>query len=183
MRAFLAFDLDDATLDAAADLGASLAERVRARWVKRAVMHVTLVFLGEIDGALVPALSEVVRAVREPAGLSGTSPAIRATKLGAFPDERRARVLVVPLEDDGTLARIAKAVEDRTAALGIAREDRAYHPHLTLARFKEPADVRKLAAETKLDIAGHAIALTLYESVLGKNGPTYTPLARAELAR
>ena len=104
MRAFLAFDLDDAILDSAAALGASLSERVRARWVKRAVMHVTLVFLGEIDAARVPSLTEIVHAT---AGERAAS-VVRATRLGAFPDERRARVLVLPLDDDGTLERIAK---------------------------------------------------------------------------
>lgn len=155
-RAFVAADLDDAFLDAAAAIAVPVGRRV-----KRETMHCTLSFFGEIDDARIAELRELVAPVRR------TSVAVRATRLDAFASPRKAHVVVLPLEDDGTLARLHEM---------FGKEERPYRPHLTLARSKKPEDVRKLVEETHVDLEGRVVGITLYESVLGKNGPTYTPL-------
>jgi 2'-5' RNA ligase len=179
MRAFFAVDLDDAVIDAVAARAERLRGRAalsRARWVGRDVMHVTLRFLGDVDESLVPALGEIALRV-------GARPAfeVRAASLIAFPDARRARVLAVELDDDGGLGELARQAEAGVVALGLAPETRPFRGHLTLARCKEPADVRAIVADGDLGAAGRAVSLTLYESVLGRAGPTYTIRARAML--
>lgn len=162
-RAFVAADVDDAILDAAAALAAELP--LRARWVKRGLMHCTVRFFGDVGD---DRLAELAARV---ASLPGAPIALRARRLDAFPKPRRAHVLVLDLEDDGSLARIH-------AELGA--EERPYRPHLTLARFKEPADLRSTVQKTSLDVSGRVTAVTLYTSRLGSDGPTYTAVtARA----
>jgi 2'-5' RNA ligase len=155
-RTFVAADLDEAFLDAAAAIAIPFGRRV-----KREIMHCTLNFFGEVDDARLAELRELVAPVRQ------TTLAVRTTRLDAFASPKKAHVIVLPIEDDGTLARLHER---------FGKEDRPYRPHLTLARLKKPEDVRKLVEETKVHIEGRVVGVTLYESVLGKNGPTYTPL-------
>lgn len=155
-RTFVAADLDGAFLDAAAALPIDVGRRV-----KRETMHCTLVFFGEVDDARIEELRALVAPFRT------TSLPVRATRLDAFSSPRKAHVLVLPIEDDGTLARLHET---------FGKEERPYRPHLTLARMKKPMDVRKLVDETPVHIEGRVVGVTLYESVLGKDGPTYTPL-------
>jgi RNA 2',3'-cyclic 3'-phosphodiesterase len=159
-RTFIAADLDEAFLDAAAAIPISVGRRV-----KRETMHCTLTFFGEVDDARLVELKTLVE------GLPHGPIAVKATRLDAFASPRKAHVVVLPLEDDGSLARLHEAI-------GL-KEDRPYRPHLTLARLKKPEDLRTLVESTPVSIEGRVVGVTLYESVLGKNGPTYTPLARA----
>lgn len=172
-RTFLAADVDDAVLDGAASLVSTLP--LRCRWVKREVMHATVHFFGDVDDER---LAKLVAIVPGLASARTDALPVRVTRVDAFPDLRRARVLVLPLEDDGALVAIHAEVEDHAAALGFEREKRAYRPHLTLARFREPTDVRKVIAGVHPSFDGFVGSLTLYSSVLGKEGPTYTALAR-----
>jgi 2'-5' RNA ligase len=75
----------------------------------------------------------------------------------------------------------------RAAALGIALEDRSFHPHLTLGRWRESRRQdreRALAAGGRDPIARVRVQrATLYESRLSPSGPTYTALAHANLTR
>ena len=158
-RTFIAADLDEDFLDAAAAIPISIGRRV-----KRDVMHCTLRFFGEVDDARLGELRALVEA------LPSAPIRVRATRLDAYASPRKAHVLVLPLDDDGSLVRLHET---------IGKEDRPYKPHLTLARLKERADVCDLVESTTVDIEGRVVGITLYKSVLGKNGPAYTPLARA----
>lgn len=161
-RTFVAADLDDDFLDAAAAIGISLGSV--GRRVKRETMHCTLFFFGEVDEVRLEELKVLV------ASLPSAPIAVKATRLDAFATPRKAHVVVLPLEDDGSLARLNATLGD---------EGRPYRPHLTLARLKTPEDLRSLVEGTPVNIEGRVVGITLYKSVLGKNGPTYTQLARA----
>lgn len=159
-RTFIAADLDEDFLDRAAAIPISVGRRV-----KRETMHCTLAFLGEVDDARLVELKALVEE------LPSAPIALKATRLDAFGSPRKAHVIVLPLEDDGSLLRLYETI-------GV-KEDRPYRPHLTLARLKKPEDVRTLIESTPVSLEGRVVGVTLYKSVLGKNGSTYTPLARA----
>ncbi len=86
------------------------------------------------------------------------------------------------MEAGDELGALAAAVETALEPLGIAREQRAFSPHLTLARFDSPSDLQRLhaaiAAAGPLEFGG-AIAkeFHLYQSVLKRGGAEYTRLA------
>ena len=171
-RTFLAADVDEAIRQGASALISSLP--LRCRWVKAEVMHATVRFFGDVDDDRLARL--VAIAPRLAADRDGIH--VRVTRLDAFPDPRRARVLVLPLEDDGALAAIHEEIEAHAAALGFEKEARAYEPHLTLGRFREPNDVRKSVADVRPSFEGSVPSVTLYASTLGAGGPTYAALAR-----
>src|SRR5205085_10582838 len=82
---------------------------------------------------------------------------------------------------------IQRDVADRLERLEIAREARPFHPHLTLARWRDsrPSDRRRLAGVDARETVARidAAAITLVHSRLSSNGPAYTPLCEAPLAK
>ena len=168
------------TLAAAVSPRRSLLEG--ARWTKPENQHVTLKFLGWVDA---PRLDEVSAAL-EPVGRAHRAAPVRLTELGAFPSERRARVLWVGLDDPaGLLPSLATATDEALSSLGFERESRAFSAHLTLARLKRPASVSALMSEP-LDAGTPAFFvdhLALYRSYLHPQGARYEVLERYPLGR
>lgn len=111
-----------------------LPERLpRARWIDPSRAHLTLVFLGEREPESVDPLAE---AIEEEA--SETAPfEIRLVDGGTFPPGRPARVAWIGVEAPESLFDLQRRIDARTAAvLERSTDDRAYHPHITVARPK-----------------------------------------------
>jgi RNA 2',3'-cyclic 3'-phosphodiesterase len=153
-------------------------------WVSRESMHLTLVFLGEVDDREQHAICKAAsKALQE------ESPIIlRISGVGAFPSLRRPKVLWAGISEGAEdLIRIQKKVAESLVKIGCYRhEDRPYVPHLTLGRAKDEEAGTQLiellesqsawvGGESPLDEVG------LYSSEMRRNGPEYTLLGRAEL--
>jgi 2'-5' RNA ligase len=129
MRLFIALDIDDAIRERIA----RFVEGVQgfapdARWVKPESMHVTLKFIGEEPEPAVEPIKLALRAI----GARATE--IRFRGYGFFPTAKSARVFWLGMEAGTPLPALAAAIDEKMVALGIPKEDRAFSPHLTLAR-------------------------------------------------
>lgn len=158
------------------------------RWTGPEAWHLTLAFLGEVREEVLPELStRLERAARRH----------RAQRLavrggGAFPSPPRARVVWAGLDADrAALAALAASVSAgaRRAGAPSPDEDRRFRAHITLARLREPEDVRPLTTELA-ELAGApwtAAEIQLIRSHLPQPGagrtPVYTTLAAWPLAR
>ena len=185
-RLFVGARVSVSTANALAASAEMLQRRARdagldLKWVAPASYHVTLKFLGWTR-------EEAVGAVREAAerACAGVAPfRFRTARLGAFPAIERASIVWAGVEDATPLAELARRLDDALQGLGFAREKRAFHAHVTLARLREPRPVRELVlplaeqtfAETRLD------AITLFESETKPSSSVYTELARLPLGR
>jgi 2'-5' RNA ligase len=174
LRLFVAFDVDEAALDAIEAADAALrSAHPKARWVPRANRHVTLKFLGATYPRLVDWVHERVSA----AAARSSPVATRLTGLGAFPNARRARVLWAGLDDPGgALARIAASLDEELAR-EFRIEKRGFTPHLTLARFEPTVALDGIDA---VDVESESFAvdrIVLYRSRLRRPAPIYEPLA------
>jgi RNA 2',3'-cyclic 3'-phosphodiesterase len=174
-RAFVAVRLPDVVLDAVAERVASVS--VPGRCTTRDQWHVTLQFLGdhaEVD-AVVAALE----------GIDASGGRAQLGGAGAFPDTTRARVLWLGFADGtSVLERVAAAVVERTAVLGHEADTRPFRPHLTLARFRDPTDVRGAIAtfgDEPVGPAWNVDAIAVYESERFADGARYTERARIRL--
>ena len=129
MRLFIALDIDDQIRQR---IGRFL-EGVTgfspdARWVRLESLHITLKFIGEKPPDVIPSLQEALEKVSaKPFDLtfSGT---------GFFPTAKSPRVFWIGIQAPLELQRLASAIDDTTALVDIPKEDRAFSPHLTLAR-------------------------------------------------
>jgi 2'-5' RNA ligase len=154
----------------------------RVSWVPPANLHVTLKFLGWTRPEAVGAIRE-----RVAAGLVGRKAfEIEAVGTGAFPDAGAARVLWVGVRDgSGGLAQLAKDVDQWMVELGFEPETRAYHPHITLGRVRDPGGAAcgdLLGSGGAQSFGGSWIReVILYESVTKSRGSEYSALFRLPL--
>ena len=132
IRSFVAILLPDAlrdrlaaTIEELRPLGTAVA------WVPPPNLHVTLQFLGpQTEERLDEAAAALEEAAARCAPLDLTVHGI-----GAFPGLERPRILWVGVAEGAALVRALQAqVADALAGRGFAREDRAWHPHLTIGR-------------------------------------------------
>jgi 2'-5' RNA ligase len=185
-RTFIAVPMPEAVAAALARLTEKLAPQIPgARWVAPSHFHITMAFLGEVDSC---DLADVCRATAE--AVRPFEPfSLRVARLGAFPDLHRPRVLWAGLSGDALpqLESLQKAVAAAARRAGYPPDGR-FSAHLTLARFKpakgHPADLRDVPGRFARWMAGDMLVreVVTYASVLGPDGPEYTPLARAPLA-
>jgi 2'-5' RNA ligase len=177
-RAFVAVVPPPPVLDAIHDA----VERVRAesppgRWTTREQWHVTLQFLGNhVDlGAVADALGTV----------SARAGQVDLGAVGTFPSERRGRIVWVGCDAGAdVLMRAAEAVGAALAPLGHEPEARTFHPHITLARMKPPADVRPLLASLGRSSFGpswHVDEIVLFRSFTRPTGAEYERVAQVRL--
>lgn len=116
-------------------------ELPQARWVDPDTMHLTLVFLGETDSELLPALDDAMR----PAFAAFQPFQLRLTGGGTFPNPqpggraRPARVAWVGIDGGTELPALREhVVAAARTAVDYEPEPRPFHPHLTLARCRAP---------------------------------------------
>lgn len=195
MRLFVALDIDDPIRERIA----RFVEGVRnfapdARWAKEESLHVTLKFIGEQAESSVDRIKEALAAT------AGRSTQVVFRGYGFFPTPNSARVFWIGMEAGPELAALAAEVDAKLTPLGIAKEERNFTPHLTLARSsrasgapgrrKEDGPRRtfhrlqeKLSALPAPDFGSMtAHEFFLYQSRLSPKGSTYTKLARFDLA-
>jgi RNA 2',3'-cyclic 3'-phosphodiesterase len=187
MRLFIAIDLDD---DARAAVGAEqkrLAAALRGtsrssiRWVRPDHMHLTLVFLGEVEAARAEALIEETR--RDVAFAPFD---LVFAGAGVFPPRGAPNVIWIGVTA-GVETAIALQTElaQRAARHGVALETRPFRPHLTVGRWRDSRSADRdcvLAAGDRVVTSLHVDHATLYQSHLSPAGPSYTALARANLS-
>jgi len=195
MRIFVALDLDD-----------DIRQRIQtfmdgvqnfspdARWVNAASLHVTLKFIGEKPIEIVEQIKSGLAQVRaEPIEITFGG-------YGFFPTAKAARVFWVGIKAGPQLADLASKVDDITKPLGVPEENRAFSPHLTLARGGSGSgapgqrkDDRANKVFTRLQEKLAALPdpqfgtitvreFFLYQSELQRGGARYTKIARFPLS-
>jgi 2'-5' RNA ligase len=129
MRLFIALDIADGIRERIARFMDGVREFAPdAHWVRPESLHVTLKFIGEKPAEMAEQIKQALSSVR----VEAMDVAFRG--FGFFPTPKAPRVFWVGIECGPQLASLAKAVDDVTASLGIARETHPFSPHLTLAR-------------------------------------------------
>jgi 2'-5' RNA ligase len=186
VRTFIAVEVGDEIRKNAVALQQRLARAHEdVRWATPDTMHITLLFLGEVDER------EVVSVCRAVAAVAGREPPfpLRVSGVGAFPNNRRPKTVWAGVTDGAEpLRRLHGLLEEELLALGCYRkEDRPYTPHLTLGRVKAEGGGHALAAELPKLLAWDGGRTTVDEvlvfgSELTRDGPVYTVLGRGELA-
>lgn len=180
-RAFISVDLDSfGPLDSLAREISSAGADVKV--VDTDIMHLTLKFLGDTQESLVPSIVAVMRD-----SVQGVEPfKVRLAGTGAFPNPDRARVLWVGLDDGGVLAPIAQKIDVGLSKFGIDREERAFSPHVTIARVKSSRGkdrLKQILNAHKTDFFGEQTvnSIRLKKSVLSPQGSTYTTVEEVRL--
>jgi 2'-5' RNA ligase len=186
-RVFCAIELPQQTRFAVMRYVSHLRESVsdvRASWSRESNIHLTLKFLGEVPATAVPDFSAAISQA-----VTGVEPfSVLLEGKGVFPRRRDPRVLWIGLTDpEGKLAELHSRVEAESFASGFAKEDKRFHPHLTLARLRSQQNVGELVETHELlafEPQQIRIAeLVVFRSELSSSGSQYTAISRHPLLR
>jgi 2'-5' RNA ligase len=190
IRSFIAIELPEEVREGLARLRSELErdEHRFVKWVDPGGIHLTLKFLGNIPFKQV---TEITKAIEEAA--QGISPFhLEISGIGAFPNLKQVRVLWVGISGEvDKLSMLQQNMDSALAALGFAKEERSFVPHLTLARIRQgasPSERRSFG-----DLVGSTIfedkyhikvnAISLMKSQLTPAGAIYTRLSVVGLGR
>jgi 2'-5' RNA ligase len=164
-----------------AALAATMDGVPQARWQNDEQLHLTVRYIGEVDGRMGEEIALAlgqVRAAPIEVALSG---------VGAFDKKGRIDALWAGAAPHDALAALHRKVDRALVRLGLPPEGRAYLPHITLARISRgagfgPEIERWRAAHAGLTSPIFRIEhLTLFESHLGGEGARYEVVERWRL--
>ncbi|WP_119421394.1 RNA 2',3'-cyclic phosphodiesterase [Desertibaculum subflavum] len=142
-----------------------------ARWAVPENLHLTLRFIGNVDGRLFADIMDVLAAIRAPAF------DLQLAGLGQFGERGRVDSLWVGAGRNQPLDRLQGKVETALQRLGLEPEHRKFLPHLTVGRLKSAPAGR--VAEWLAAHAGFALPpfridrFTLFSSYLAREGAIY----------
>lgn len=147
------------------------------RWQSDEQLHLTLRFIGEVPRPLAEDVAAALATLRAPALT------LRLAGLGSF-DRRNGGVLWAGVEPKADVAALAARIERLCQSAGLPPERRAFHPHITLARWSGPR-----SREARTWLAGRALTsppfpvarFALFESRLSRHGAHYEPVAEYDL--
>lgn len=140
-------------------------------------LHITLKFLGQISQDQIQQLIAVVRET----GSEFTPPAMKFSGGGVFPTVTRARILWIGLTPGTSLKTVVESIESGCEKLGLPRERKPFHPHVTLARVARPVGQQdqllirdwieslNQAGEFSYQIKN----ISIYDSDLSQKSPVY----------
>jgi 2'-5' RNA ligase len=188
IRSFIAIELSEEAKKGLTKLRKNLerGEHKFVKWVDPGGIHLTLKFLGNIP---FKKIVEINKALEEAA--KEISPFyLEISGLGAFPSLKQVRVFWVGIGGEmDKLSRLQQNIDSALAALGFAKEDRPFVPHLTLARIRDVASLpeRKsfgeLVGSTIFEDKYHieVETISLMRSQLMPAGAIYTRLSAVGL--
>jgi 2'-5' RNA ligase len=173
VRAFFGLPVPEPQRSAlAAYLEACAAAAPEFRWTQESNLHLTIRFIGSVDGELVLQIAARLAAVA-PAGFD-----LELGDIGTFKRSRLARVVWLGLRSGSAAAvQLAARVEAECQASGLEGESRPFQPHLTLARARERDGSPLPALPAPPSLARwRARELVLYSSRLTRTGAVHEPM-------
>ena len=146
-----------------------------ARWQDVEQLHLTLRFIGDVDRRVA---DDVVLALES---LTFAPLELRLAGVGAFDRKGEGRPIWAGVAPHDGLHQLHKKIDNGLVRAGITPEHRAYHPHITLARFgRVKGDIGDWQAAhdgltSDLFLLDH---IALYESMIGSDGARYQEVMR-----
>lgn len=139
-------------------------------------LHITLKFLGNTP---VSKIDKIKKAIKEASGYSGAFMLEITGVLVAFPDTGKARVAFIETgKGSSDISGLYNCLEYSLSRIKIGKEKRAFSPHITVARFRNITDIRKMVSEKRMEptVTVECSRIVLYESILKPEGSEYVNL-------
>jgi len=183
MRSFISIDIDDKTIVERIIAIEQLINRSGAllKLVEPENLHITLKFLGEIDIKDV----QLIKMVIEKYAKNYEPFSISIKELGAFPTINSPRVIWVGIQENREkIIELAQKISSELEKLGFRKEERTFHPHITIARVKRyNSELKRILRENQeIDIGIIEVkSIKIKKSTLTSQGPIYTTLVEVPL--
>ncbi len=149
-----------------------------ARWQNAEQLHLTLRFIGDVDSRTEDDVIGALDSIRSAAFT------IAVSGIGTFDRKGKIDTLWAGATPAAPLAALHKKLDRAVSAYGLPAEQRAYVPHITLARFSRVGTglPEFFAMNGALSSPPFVIdQFALFESTIGKQGPHYAKIAEFAL--
>jgi len=178
IRAFIAIEISPEIKRAASGIQTDLKSKykISASWARPEGMHLTLKFLGDTPSNQIEPLTQALSK-----NIKGVNPfEMTLSKPGAF-GGRNPKVLWLGMEAPMDLFVLQKKIDTVVSQFGFSKENRPFHPHLTLARIKDPSGTAEMLNYMKT-LKPEALKFSVdhivfFRSDLKPQGAEYTELA------
>jgi RNA 2',3'-cyclic 3'-phosphodiesterase len=173
VRLFVAIDLPEDIREQFRDVQEALStSRARLTMVGTESMHITLKFIGEVNGSSLKVICDALGSIKYPAF---------SMQAGLItPNSNRSpRIIWAEISDNGNSSDLVRLIDGVLSPLGIEPEKRKYHPHVTIARIRQfHESVFEMVASVAGSCSGNipATKFTLKKSELTPGGPIYTDI-------
>ena len=141
-----------------------------ARWQHREQLHLTLRFIGEVDGRDARAIDDALSVIEAPAF------SLQFHGVGQF-GNKQPHTLWAAARKNEVLDHLARKVDTAIRRVGQPQDSHKFMPHVTLARLKHPEldKVREWLVEHALSTSAEftVTAFCLYSSKLTSDGSIY----------
>jgi len=134
-RLFIAVDLPEAIRENLESMSFGIPG---AKWVPSEQLHLTVRFIGEVDGTLFRDIKKIL------AEVSIAPFSLQLKGVGYFPPRGAPRILWIGLEKSEPLQLLRKKIDSKLLHIRVEPEGRKFSPHITLARLKN-SPVQKIA--------------------------------------
>jgi 2'-5' RNA ligase len=167
IRLFVALELPERVRDLLSALDGGVPG---ARWASDAQLHLTLRFIGEVDGNVAHDIDDALASIRAPAFT------LELVGVGEF-GGKRPRALWAGVRQNDSLLHLQKKIETALQRIGLPAEERKFSAHVTLARMRAaPRDkVVQFLTHHALFASGpfQVEQFVLFSSHLGSGGSVY----------
>lgn len=169
IRLFVAIDLPEIIAKEMQGMGRSIPN---TRPVPADQLHITLKFIGEVDGTTFLDIRDVLGRIQQPKF------SLCLKSVGTFPPRGTPRILWAGVNPVQNIITLRNSIERELERINIPREKKKFSPHLTLARFNNPP-----ITHLQQFLAGNALLKTpdfvvqtfnLYSSRLNPKGAIHT---------
>ena len=150
----------------------------RIKWVNKDRLHLTLKFVGDTPESSFKSIQDKLESI------SNTSETIqlKIEGTGCFPIKERPRILWSGITGEiSKLEKLFNEIQSSLESLGFYKDDKLFHPHITLGRSKYPQkrtpDISSFLIETYDPIPFRVEKIQFISSELFPNGPVYTILS------
>ncbi len=178
IRTFVGIELPEIVKKGIAEIKNRYSDMEGVSWIKPEGAHLTIKFLGEIGSDVVDGLACAL----EPGMENVKSFKMKIEDAGVFPNLSKPRVLWLGVKDEKHLRQLHLKVDEEARKVGINKEERNYHPHITIARIKAdtcPPKLKEFLKEFKGKTLWEGIevkSIVIYKSVLKPDGAEYEKL-------
>lgn len=187
IRSFLAFELPPDIRNEVKRFSTEVKKTgLNASWVKPDNIHLTIIFMGDVDEKDIPAIISAIDPIVSQYGIFDIS----LGGMGLFPNIKRPRVIWLGLNGDiQGIASLKTDLGKPLESFGIKQEKRPFKPHLTLGRFRKPVIEKAFLKKIIDDYSnipgpdGKLDELVLFKSELKPGGAVYSRIHSWPLKR
>jgi 2'-5' RNA ligase len=169
IRLFVAIDIPEIIGREVQGMGRSIP---KTRPVPMEQLHITLKFIGEVDGTTFLDIRDVLEKIHQPKFT------LCLKSVGTFPPRGIPRILWAGVSPLQNLLTLHNSIERELESINVPREKKKFSPHLTLARLSNPPITKLqqfLAGNALLNTSDFPVqTFNLYSSQLTQKGAVHT---------